>query len=156
MFEAGHMVAWDGRTVAWGTISMLARGFAVVRMRTNRVEIREEEWLLPGGWAANEVCTTEPVRLLCRALRMAPPCYRRLEWAAAAADAPLQVKVRGNTASFSSIAELAAAVRLGAAEENIDVYLPPDEGSIVMSRAHAELPVRTTAEQNSTGSSDEG
>jgi len=113
----------DGRLVRWGGGSELARGFATLRLQSNRLQGRTEEQQCQSGH-----CTTDPVRLLCRMLRMAPACYRRFELAARCVDAPLQIQAsilvvggdwsrekvfRSKMVSCDGAAELAAALHLG-------------------------------------------
>lgn len=134
------MVAWQGG----GT--QLARGFAVLRLHTNQLHL----WAGEGAPHAYR-CALDPAVLLCRALRLAPASYRRLELAAAQANAPLHMlatmppmrpwevgsgrkRHRGMASSFNSAVQLAAALQLCAAAESVSVHLSPDERTIVICR----------------------
>lgn len=74
------MTTWEGD----GTT--LTRGFATLRMQTNGLHCSAEER------ARSKRYTTDPVQLLCRALRMTPACYRRFEVVAAHPDLQMQVE----------------------------------------------------------------
>ena len=131
---------WDGG-------SELARGFATLRLQTNRLQGRTEEQQCQSGHR-----TTDPVQLLCRMLRMAPACYRRFELAARRLDAPLQIQAsilvvggdwsherlfRSKIVSCDGVAELAAAMRPCAQTEGLTVSVAPDEQSVILCRADA-------------------
>ena len=92
------------------------------------------------------------MHLLCRALRLAPACYRHILLAAANPRAQLTVTggvilsedhehapgqvdyARDEAAHFSSAVDLAAAMRQFANAEGLSVHLSADEGSIMISR----------------------
>lgn len=140
---AGRLLDWAGR----GT--QLPAGFATLRV--------EASWSLhcwatervPQPWqqAAGRRCINNPVHLLCRALRMAPASYRRVELTTVRQHGQLTVYSGGDTyagerrtlhqdrASMAhSAAELGAAMRLYAAEEGLSVHVSPDEQSVVVYR----------------------
>ncbi len=138
--------------VTWfpgGHSTRLPLGFAALRMETNRLSCHAT-----GGWDQSDALErdTAPVQLLCCALRLAPPYYGRIELAAHEPDQPLEV--RGSvsqlcgdagapyaaTASFSSIAELAVAMRRFAPAERLSLHLTPDEQGIVIRRTGSEMP----------------
>ena len=146
---AGVLTACKGR----GT--KLAWGFAALRMHFETLHCAAEEWSPQASRPdAGNRCATDPVQLLCRALRLAPECYRRFELTAARPDAALRVEAnvvlswnenacwdeddkvysRGE-ASFDSVAQLAAAMQRCAAEEGIEVALTSDDGTIIVRRA---------------------
>ncbi len=120
-----------------------------MRMRANTLCCWAEEWMTHSGVESDGRCTTDPVQLLCRALRLTPVCYRRFEIAAAQPDAPIVVKSevflcwpderehRSKSASFEGLAQLEAAVRREATKEGLCSRLSPDQRSIVVHRADA-------------------
>ncbi len=136
-------MAWEGH----GT--KLPRGFAGLRMRgASRLQLQAEE-RLPREPEEGGRSALEPAQLLCRALRLAPACYRWFELAAAKPEAPLMLMAMTSLrwddmrasgmrmASFSGVAELAAALRRFAAAEGLVVCGAPGEASILMRRAGA-------------------
>ena len=73
------------------------------------------ERLRHAGADAGDPCSRGPVQLLCRALRVAPACYRRLELVPAQPNEPLllcsglisedeEEWIRGNQSSFCAVA----------------------------------------------------
>lgn len=141
------MLDWAGR----GT--RLPPGFATARIETNRVGCWSLEPLPHTAQATEECCVANPVHLLCRALRMAPASYHRFELAAAQQSRPLEIAGGGyvdvgehetclspssNTATFDSIAGLAAAMRRFEAAEGLMVHVSPDEQTIFVRRVAAE------------------
>ena len=142
VLAAGCMLAWEGE----GT--ELPLGFAVLRLETNALTCRAEERLQRAEDKTKS--SGDPVQLLCRALRLAPRCYHRLELAPRFPDTPLVIRNdllllcagtnplprrdRDREATFANIAELAAAMRHFGAAEAIDVCLTPDEQTIVVLR----------------------
>ncbi len=146
---AGRMVAWegDGTNVTWG--------FIAVRVETNRVQCLAEENPLDDGPGPHARHTTDPVQLLCRALRLAPACYRRLELVPDQSYMPFHVggevfyswtdrdnaydRLHDNApASFDSVGELAAALQRCAAAEGLSVHCSTDERIVVLSRDSAD------------------
>ena len=137
------MVDWDGDGTA------LEWGFAAVRMESNRVRCSATERLPQADPQSAGRCTVHPVQLLCRALRLAPACYRRFELVAAQPEAPLQIDssvhlswaggvetVQGNgSASFDSVNELKAAMRRFVKEEKLRLVRSPGEHIIVVRRS---------------------
>ncbi len=93
--------------------------------------------------------TRSSLQLLCRALRLAPPCYCRLEMAAEqphemlTIDSDLRLRCldgsdtddRGEPVGFHSGFALAAAMQQSAAAEHVTVCLPPDERSVTVLRS---------------------
>ena len=145
----GEMVAWegDGTDITWG--------FAAIRVETGRMQCIAEEQPLDDQPGACTRQTTDPVQLLCRALRLAPACYRRLELKPDKWDMPFCIggemyydwmdrdnaydRLYANTpASFDSISELAAALQRCAAAEGLTVHCRLDELIVVLSRNSAE------------------
>jgi len=76
------MLGWEG----CGT--QLPLGFTTLHIQTKRLQCWAKIRLLASGRAAAERCIDNPVHLLCRALRMAPPCYQQFELVAAQDDQP--------------------------------------------------------------------
>ncbi len=136
------LVNWEGDGTA------LQGGHATVRMETNRVECWATERLPTAGQWATGQYTTDPAKLLCRALRLAPACYCRFEWTAAVPEAPLELgafvllvwsfvpesEPRDQVASFDSVGDLAAVLQEYAAAEGLSVQLSQDERTVVISR----------------------
>jgi len=136
------MLAWEGD----GT--ELPPGFAVLRLETNALSCSAEERLQHARDKTKS--SRDPVQLLCRALRLAPRCYRRLELAPQFPDKPLVIRGdllllcagtkpfprrdRDREATFANIAELAAAMQGFDAAEAINVCLTPDEQTIIVVR----------------------
>ena len=144
------MAIADDKLMSWHGGCALTRGFTTLRLRTNRIQGQVEELQWHSG-----IRTTEPVQLLCRMLRMAPACYRRFELTARRPDAPLQIQTsvlvtsedwsrervfRPKTASFDSVAELAAALQSCAQAEGLTVRVAPDEQCVILSRVGATQP----------------
>jgi len=140
------LVDWEGDGTA------LQWGFATLRMETNRVQWRATERLATlGQWAIGQY-TTDPAELLCRALRLAPACYRHFELTAAAPETPLELSsavllvwaaepettTHDRVASFDSVGELAAELRRCAQAEGLSVQLSQDERTVVLSRDRIE------------------
>jgi len=136
----GEMVAWEG------DYTNLNWDYAACRMETQSVRFEVTEWL-PSAASEAEAgmhCCTDPVHLLCRAMRMAPASCDRFELAVARPNAPLRLEAdvtvcwgartatavnharRNQKVSFDSIAELATALRIYAAAEGVSVFSPPD------------------------------
>ncbi len=133
------MVAWEGRG------SGFPLGFAAVRMETNHLTFWATE-LQPHAGPEAFRRRTSPVRLLCRALRLAPVCYNRFELAAKDPAKPIRIfaavfltcgEKRGThraRATFEQIAELAAAMRRFASSEGLSVTFMADLQSIIVTR----------------------
>ena len=148
---AGGDMRWEGH----GTD--LPLGFSAVRMETNRLECYVNEWLPYHDVRPGELDIKDPVRTLCRALRLAPACYRSFEIAPYnnASDelhVPLQIKgcghlthldgqwtTRWSTADFDSIVDLAAVMQRFAAAECLDVRVSLATQSIIVRRSGDEL-----------------
>ena len=141
----------DGRLLAWeGRGTTLPLGFSVLRIRTNDLLCTAVERLPDHvGPEAERPVTKDSAQLLCRALRLAPLCYRRVELMAAQLHEPLTVA--GETrllcaagdktycdraAEWESIAALAAAMRRFEAAEGVSVCLARDEQCIIVHRTH--------------------
>ncbi len=138
----GRLLAWEGR----GTV--LPLGFAALRMRTNDLLCTAVE-ILPDhvGPEVERAATADAVQLLCRALRLAPLCYRRIELMAAQPHKPLTITgetrllsaTGGNiycdrAVEWQSIAGLAAAMRRFEAAEGVSVCMTRDEQCIIVHR----------------------
>ncbi len=138
------MLAWEGH----GTT--LPAGFAALRLDTNLLRLWVTERQPPAGPGSEALRdSTEPAQLLCRALRLAPACYRGFELAADQLNEPLKVfghvslpcgdpgsyAWHAATADYHSIAELAAALQRFASAESVSVQLSPDEQSVIMRRS---------------------
>ena len=139
------MMGWQGRGTS------LPAGFASLRAEVNTLQCSADVRLPGAGPVAQTLCGESALQLLCRALRLAPACYRRFELAAAqpAADNK-QLRVLGDMtltrghgsadhrsladAAFDSVAALGAAMAESAADEGLSVQLSPDEQSIVVRR----------------------
>ncbi len=133
------MLAWAGR----GT--QLPLGFSALRMEMYRLHCWAEVRSSHAGRAYGRRCLTNPVHLLCRALRMAPSCYRRFELAAGYEKIHIigagclhvlgrQHTTHGSKDVFDSITSLAAAMLRYASAENLSVALSPDESAILVHR----------------------
>ena len=134
------MPAWDGL----GT--PLPPGFAALRMETNWLRCHamdEQPQAGPGPEATRRIA--DPGQLLCRALQLAPACYRRFELAAARLGQPLEVSFElscggdkeasdGASATYASVAELTAAMQRFASAESVSVRLSSNEQTIIMHR----------------------
>jgi len=132
------MRAWEGV----GT--ELPPGFATLRLETNALYCSAEEKLRRAGREA--YCPDEPTQLLCRAMRLAPECYRRIEVAAAQPNKALTVRSNiillctdnnqshHRDATFASVAELAAAMQRCESAEGVKVCLTPDARNVVVVR----------------------
>ena len=138
---AGRMLAWDAR----GT--RLPLGFTALRMQTNWLQCWAVARLPHTEPAAEGRCLNHPVHLLCRALRMAPACYRRFELAAAEHDAKVHIlgggtihmdgkerTHRGTATTCRNLSKLASEMRRYAAAEGLSVHVLPDGCSIVVHR----------------------
>ena len=91
------MYCASGKLLAWrGEGTSLPLGFAALRMETFALRCVAMEAV---DSEARRRCTKDPVQLLCRALRMAPTCYRQFELVACQPDSALQIT--GNIAVFS-------------------------------------------------------
>jgi len=135
-------VAWEGR----GT--RVARGFAALRMQTNRLKCWAEVPIRADGRYV-----TEPVQLLCRALRLTPPCYRRFELTAAQPQEWLDIQAevsvyaeddtimphRTTAKSSYPVGELAAAMRRRGVAEDLDVVLSRHNTIVVCKTAQDTL-----------------
>ena len=143
------MLAWAGRGTS------LPAGFAALRMETNWLQCHAEETMPHGELVPKTFRAQHPVQLLCRALRLAPACYRRFELTARHPDTPLEITsgivsvyVYGNNehkasgggaAKFGSVAKLAVAMRRFANAEGLIVQYLPDDQSIVVRSSQAEV-----------------
>ena len=139
------MLAWEGG----GTL--LPLGFTTLRIQAKRLQCWARIRLPAAGRAAAERCIDDPVHLLCRALRMAPPCYRQFELVAGQDNLPPRIAGGGwvyigddktmhgeDVAQFDSMTQCAAAMRRFAAAEGLSVHVPPDERSIIVRRVATE------------------
>jgi len=146
---AGDMIAWEGR----GT--QLPPGFVALRMHTNSVRSWANEWYPDDFTKDRFTLTTNPAQLLCRALRLAPSCYRRFELRAAQPAVSLFVEAnvwlkhsRGGcverhtspVASFETVAQFAAALQQCTDAEGVSVSLSPNERSVIIDRAWSAAP----------------
>ena len=135
----------------------LPMGFTTLRVETNQLHCYatgRPQQAEPAE--AQGLLDRNPVQLLCRALRLAPACYRRFELAARHPDAPLQLsgaavvvrtkqqpqRSRGDV-TFGSAAELGAAMRQCAAAEGLAVHVLPDERGIAICRVDDAVPADT-------------
>ena len=143
----GGVVAWDGGTTE------LPQGFSTLRLEATRLICGVTKQLAQVGSEPQRFCTGDAAHLLCRALRLAPTCYRHFSLAARPLDgSPTQLKVMGiswNIAGeepdsdtdihvledFGSVAGLAAAMGQFAAVEGLSVQLSPDASCILVRRA---------------------
>ncbi len=141
-----------GKMLAWGGIGTgLHPDFVALRLEINCLRLMAVEKPPPGVSAAAHRQCTDPVHVLCRALRLAPATYRRFELAAAQPHAKLQIEAfvshhydgcrdfrnRGRTARFDSVTQLAAAMQRFAAAEGLAVQLSADQLDVVVRRADA-------------------
>jgi len=136
--------AHAGRTLLSWTCcrTFLPAGCAVLRLEANRLSCNAEDQLTPSGAPSQRPRTRNPVQLLCRALSLAPECYRRFEVTAKSPDEPLQVDSSVLLPSgvsetypgmrFGTVAALAAAMGQFAAIERLSVHMSADERSIVV------------------------
>jgi len=135
------MLAWEGP----GT--RLPLGFTALRIEANDLWCTTKQTLPhdAGPEAEARACTTDSVQLLCRALRLAPACYRRFELAVQQPHEPISIGketrlMNGDDGpdhkptKFQSIAAVAAAMRQFEAAEGVSVCLMPDERSVVIVR----------------------
>ena len=137
------MAAWKGRG------NVLPQSFAALRVETNQLWIQSHERFSgPDAHTCQLHSATDPVQLLCRAVRLAPACYRRFVWTAADPAEPLHVNAAvrlsldgmsagrhpSTTATFECVKHLDAAVQQCAIEEHVNVSVSPDERSIVIIR----------------------
>ncbi len=149
----GGVVAWDGGTTA------LPHGFAALRLEALRLICTVTKRLAHIGSEPQRFCTGDAVHLLCRALRLAPTCYRQFSLAAHPLGGPrAQLKVMGiflktagdNPGSDTDIhlpeefgrfavleleLELAATMRYFAAVEGLSVHLSRDASCVLVRRA---------------------
>ena len=139
---AGAMLGWEGR----GT--RIAPGFAALRIQSWWIFLRATERLLPGSQGDGGRCMNSPAHLLCRALRMAPPSYRRFELAAHQRPS---IIVRGALSTgtqdttycacravFDNATDLAAAMQPFVSAEHLSVEVSADELSIVVHKVGSE------------------
>jgi len=139
------VVAWDGG------ITALPHGFAALRLEATRlIRCTVTELLAQGGSKPQRFCTGNPAHLLCRALCLAPACYRHFSLAVHPLDgSPTQLKVEGTvwviaepgsdpanftSEDFDSVACLAAAMGQFAAVEGLNVQLSPDASCVIVRR----------------------
>ncbi len=139
------MIDWQGRGAS------LPVGFAVLRAEFKTLQCSALVWLTGAGPDAQRLCGESAVQLLCRALRLSSPSYRRFELAAAqpfADNQQLRMRVCGDMrliyeqeepadhvladAAFDSVAALSAAMVECAAAENLTVPLSTDQRSIIV------------------------
>ena len=134
--------AGGGSTAGWDDYSTnLEPCFAGLRMAANRVQLS----ILRCPQFNHR--STDPLRLLCCALRLAPERYRQFELAAARPNAPLQLEAEvwagqadtkipfRNVMSFDNVAELAAALRPSAIKEGLSVRLSANAQIVTLSRS---------------------
>ena len=146
------MLSWEGRGMR------LPLGFAALRIEAHRLQCWGTVHLAHASSGCDERCLINPVHVLCRALRMAPPCYRRFELATT--HQPLHVSgggivliddersfSRDTDVLFDSIASLAIAMQHFASREELSVSLSPDEYSISVCRSGDHCPVDASALQ---------
>jgi len=144
----------DGSVPAFeGCGTTLPLGFAAIRLETNRLSCHATEQQ-PQARAGPEAArrSIDPVQLLCSALQLAPACYCRFELAFGRENEPLHVfgcviltcwnatMSWTATATFESIAELAAAMQRSASAESLSMHLSADKQSIIVQRVEGELP----------------
>ncbi len=77
------------------------QGFTALRLETNRLICTATKRLAHVGSGAQRSCTGNAVHLLCRALRLAPACYRQFAFAAYPREGPrrcrqTQLNIIGN------------------------------------------------------------
>ena len=142
----GGVVARDGGTTA------LPQGFTALRMQATRLICRVTKRLAHVGSEPQRFCTGNAVHLLCRALRLAPTCYRHFSLAAHPRERPCTrlrlvgvLKTAGdepgsNTNTylhddFGSSAGLTAAMGQFAAVEGLSVQLSLDASCVIVRRA---------------------
>ena len=139
------MLSWEGR----GT--RLPLGFAALRVEAHRLQCWATAHSSDAGFDCDARCLGNPVHVLCHALRMAPPCYRRFELATS--HQPLHVSgggivlvgstrefCRDTDVIFDSISSLAVAMQHFARVEKLSVCFLPDECSIVVHRVGGDRP----------------
>ena len=143
-------MAWEGQSIA----THLPEGFAVFRAETNHLQCSAEVMLPSNARDAERDWTGDSVQLLCRALRLAPPCYRRVELAASCPDDTV-IMIEGGVmlyregrerswrtappAVFVDIPGLASAMQRYAAVERLIVQTSPDQHSVIVRRISNEL-----------------
>ena len=138
----GSVLDWGGRE------TNLPLGFAVLRLQANSLWCYASvPFVAPSSRGHH---SDDAVQMLCRALRMAPACYRHIELVAADEEQRLDL-VGGHhvwfedqayldsieaEANFDSIAELAAAMRhiALAGVPELSVLLSSDERTIIVHR----------------------
>lgn len=146
----GTVLEWGGRETT------LPLGFDVLRLQSNGLQCYASEDVPFGAPADAGHHFGDAVQLLCRALRMAPACYRRIELGAAHQEQRLEI-VGGRhmyvgakrvycgspekEANFDGIAELAAAMQHYAHTEvpKLSVLVSPDERTIVVHRINSHV-----------------
>ncbi len=149
-----------GPLVGDGTQTLLPPGFSALRVVTDSLHCVLNVWLPSGEPAALCVPPADAVQLLCRALRLAPHCYRHFELLRKAGHhhehgALLEMcgcvtyidSLTGrrisrhdlDDADFDSVADLAGAMQHFAAAEHLIVQLSPDMHSIIVHRTCDDL-----------------
>jgi len=142
------MVAWEPCTTAF------PQGFTALRLEANRLSWLASERMAHVGSEAQRACTGNAGQLLCRALRLAPACYRQFSLAAQPRKGPrMQLEIRDNlldepggygheysATDFDSVAGLAAAMGQFAPGEGLSVQLSPDASCVIVRRIGVELP----------------
>ncbi len=138
----GGVVAWEGCTAA------LPRGFAALHLETSGLSCMVRKRLAHLVSEAQSTRTVDAVHLLCRALRLAPACYRHFLLSAPPLEGPrTQLKVMGTLLGepgslthtyvreeFDSAADLAAAMGQFASVEGLNVQLSPDASCVIVRR----------------------
>ena len=137
--------AADGRMLAWeGVGSDLPLGFTLLRLETNALYCGAVEQL-PGSGTEGKF-PMDPVQVLCRALRLAPPSYSHTElktaypgkrfevWSDLALLCTNSENSGPRKAKFESIAELAAAMQHFTSVEKLEVCVAPDGQTVVAQR----------------------
>ena len=134
--------------MAWrGTGTKLPPGFAALRMRTNWLHCWSNERVQPNG-----SLIAEPARLLCRALWLAPACYRCFELRPAVPAQVLHLRAtvcqhmdehhqspdQHRADGSFTFGDLAAAMKRCGGAEGVVVVPSPDPLCIVVRRASTE------------------
>ncbi len=145
------MVAWESCATAF------PRAFTALRLEANWLWCMVSKRLAHDGSGAQRSCTGDAVHLLCRALRLAPVCYRQFSFAAHLLDGRRnKLRVMGILLNndedepgshghtylrreFGSVADLAAAMGQFAGIEGLSVQLSLDACCIVVHRSGDEL-----------------
>ena len=142
----GGLVAWEGCTTA------LPQGFTALHLETSGLSCIVAKRLAYLVSEAQSTCTIDAVHLLCRALRLAPACYRRFSLSAHPLEGPrTQLKVMGTLLAepgslthtyvreeFDGVAGLAAAMGDFAGVEGLNVQLSQDGSCIIVRRSGNE------------------